>query len=67
MHFRAVDFTNILREAFKRADPKSTKKTDNLTVFLALMGSAHVKASNEVLVKLTLVNTKFATLAAKIM
>ncbi len=29
-----VDFTNILRAAFPRVDPKSAKKTYNLTVFL---------------------------------
>ncbi len=38
-----VGFTNILRTAFKCADPKSTKMTDGLTVFLALLGSVHVK------------------------
>ena len=29
-----VNFTNILREAFMRADPKSIKKLLNLTIFL---------------------------------
>ena len=37
-----------------RADPKTTKKTDSLTVFLACLGSAHVKAARRMLVKLTL-------------
>jgi len=36
-----------------RADPKTTKKTDSLTVFLAFLGSAHVKAARRMLVKLT--------------
>jgi len=48
-----VDFINILRAAFERADPKSAQKTDNLTVFFALLGSAHVKAARRTLMKLT--------------
>jgi len=48
-----VNFINILRAAFTRADPKSTKKTDDLTVFFALSGSAHVKAGRWTLMKLT--------------
>jgi len=44
-----VNFINILQAAFTRADPKSAKNT----VFFALLGSAHVKAASEVLVKLT--------------
>ncbi len=35
-----VDFTNILCAAFRHTDPKSAKKTDSLTVFFALLGSA---------------------------
>jgi len=31
-----VNFTNVLRAAFMRSDPKSAKKTDNWTVFLRL-------------------------------
>jgi hypothetical protein len=42
-----------LREAFTHADPKSFKKTDDLTVFFALLGSAHVKALCKMLMKLT--------------
>jgi len=38
MHFCQAasggDFTNIQLAAFLQADPESTKKTDNLTVFL---------------------------------
>ncbi len=30
----AVNFTNVLREAFTLVDPKSVKNIDNLTVFL---------------------------------
>jgi hypothetical protein len=48
-----VDFASILQAAFTGADPKSTKKTDNLTEFLALLGSAHIKAANKTLIKLT--------------
>ncbi len=32
-----VNFTNILCKAFMRPDPKSAKKTNNLTVFFALL------------------------------
>ena len=48
-----VNFTNILRAAFVLADPKSTKKLLNLTVFFALLVSAGVKAARRTLVKLT--------------
>jgi len=44
-----VNFTNNLQAAFTRADPKSTKKTDNLTVFFALSGPAHTKAARRML------------------
>ncbi len=47
-----VDFTNILQRAFTHADLKKCKKdTDDLTVILALLGSAYVKASDKTLVK----------------
>jgi len=45
--------TNILRLAFTRADPKSAIKTDNLTIFFALLGSARVKDERKMLAKLT--------------
>jgi len=48
-----VNFINVLRAAFALADPKSTKKTDNLTDFFALLGSACVKAARRMLLKLT--------------
>ena len=48
-----VNFTNILRAAFMRKDPKSAKKLLNLTFFFALLGSAHVKDACKMLVKLT--------------
>jgi hypothetical protein len=48
-----VDFTNILREAFTFADPKSAKNTDNLSGFL------HLKAALKVLVALTSVIQNF--------
>jgi len=35
-----VNFIKILRKAFTRQDPKSTKKTDDLTDFSALLGHA---------------------------
>jgi len=49
-----VNFTNIVLEAFAHRDPKSEKRTDDLTVIFALLGSAHVKASLKLLVKSTL-------------
>jgi hypothetical protein len=35
------------------ADPKRAKKTDNLTEFFMLLGSARVKAACRILMKLT--------------
>jgi len=49
-----VDFTNILRPAFKRAGPKSTKNIVKLLVFFAPLGSARIKAVLKMLVKSTL-------------
>jgi len=49
-----VNFINILRAAFVRADPKSVKKTDNLTVFFAFLEYSCVKAACRMLMKLTL-------------
>jgi len=43
----------VLRAAFMHADPESAKKTDNLTVFFALLGSARAKAARRTLMKLT--------------
>jgi len=37
-----INFTNIQCEDFLREDPKSTKKTDSLTVFFELLGSVRV-------------------------
>jgi len=36
-----------------RKDPKSTKMTDSLTVFFAILESSHVKAAHKMLVKST--------------
>jgi hypothetical protein len=41
-----VNFIKVLLAAFTRADHKSAKKTENLTVFLALLGSGHAKAAH---------------------
>jgi len=46
-----VNFTNVLREAFMHVGPKSVKRTDNLTVFLALLGSAPAKTVHKMLKK----------------
>jgi len=43
-----VNFVNILQAAFVHADPKSSKKNINLTVFFALLGSAHINAAMQV-------------------
>ncbi len=48
-----IHLSNISREAFMCADPKSTKKDRQLDVFFALLGSLHVKAVRNMLVKLT--------------
>ena len=48
-----VNFTNILQAAFMPADLKSAKKTVKLSSFIALLGSACVKAARRMLVKLT--------------
>jgi len=47
------NFINILQADFGLRDPESAKKTYNLTVFFALLGSACVKAAHKRLVKLT--------------
>jgi len=49
----SVNFTNVLSTTFKQGDPESVKKTNNLTVFFALSGSARVEAAGRVLMKLT--------------
>jgi len=48
-----VNFKNILQAAFAQTNLKSAKKTDNLTVFFALLGSACLKADHTMLMKLT--------------
>jgi len=48
-----LNFTSICDKAFTSADPKGTKKTDNLTVFFALLGSAQAKDARRTLMKLT--------------
>jgi len=47
------NFINILRAAFAHSDPESAEKTDNLTVFFVLLGSAHIKAAHKTFIKLT--------------
>ncbi len=48
-----VNLINIFRKAFMCADPKSIKKTDDLTVFFAHLGSVRTKAACRRLVKST--------------
>jgi len=49
-----VNFIKVLLAAFTHANHKSAKKTDDLTVFLAILGSGHAKAARRPLMKLTL-------------
>jgi len=51
--YLGVNFINILQAAFWHLDPKNAKKTDNLTGFFTLLGSASVKAACRKLMKLT--------------
>ncbi len=51
----SVNFTNVLRAAFLRKDPKSVKRLECL--FL-LLGSLRAKASHKMLVKLTPVKSE---------
>ncbi len=37
-----VNVINVIGAAFTQTDPESAKKTDHLTVFFALLGSACV-------------------------
>jgi hypothetical protein len=48
-----VNLSTFFRAAFARADPKSAKKTDNLTVFLYFLGSVPAKAACKTLIKST--------------
>ncbi len=48
-----VNYINILWVALACPDPKSAKKTLKLTVFFALLGSAHSKADRRMLMNLT--------------
>jgi len=48
-----VNFINVLTAAFTCADPKSIKKTNNLTVFFMHLRSAGAKAAHRTLMKLT--------------
>ncbi len=48
-----VNFINVLRKAFKSADPKSVKKTVKLSIFFMLLGSMSIKAVRRMLKKLT--------------
>jgi len=48
-----ANFTNILLEAYLCKQIPKAQKTDGLTVFSALLGSAHLKAPRETLGKAT--------------
>ncbi len=53
IYITGVNIINVLPAAFVRTDHESAKKADNLTVFFALLGSAHAKAACKMLMKLT--------------
>ncbi len=53
MFLSGVNLTNILRKAFTRANPKSTKMTVKSSILFALLGSTCLKASRKMLVNLT--------------
>ena len=48
-----VNFIIVLQAVFTRVDPESTKKTDDLNVFFALLGSAGTIVACKMLMKLT--------------
>ena len=48
-----VNFINVLRTSFMRADPKSVKNAVMLSIFFTLLGSTDVIAAHKMLVKLT--------------
>jgi hypothetical protein len=51
IHFELGSISSMfLRTAFTLADPERAKKTDNLTVFLPLLGSEHVKSARRLLI-----------------
>ena len=53
MRIPDVNFINVLRASFTRADTKSAKKTVKSNSFFALLGSACVKAVHKHVMKLT--------------
>jgi len=57
-----VNFINLLRAAFVRADPKSAKKIYSLTVFFGHSGSSSVKAAGRTLIKLTAPGLNFISI-----
>ncbi len=68
------NFINIVQAAFMRADPESIKKTNSLTVFFVLLGSASAKAAHRMLIKLTIgysfigiLQTPFSELAVSVL
>jgi hypothetical protein len=53
MESAGFNFINVLQATFAHTDPQSAKKTDILTVFFVLWGSASVKAACRTLTKMT--------------
>ncbi len=54
LHRIGVNYNNVLRAAFTRTDTaKAQKKTDNLSIFFALLGYVSKKAAHRMLMKLT--------------
>jgi hypothetical protein len=46
-----VNYTKILQVAFMHSDPQKAKNTVKPSVFIALLGSTHIKAAHKMLVK----------------
>ncbi len=52
---QGVSFTNMFTRSFYARRSRKSKKTDDLTVFLMFLGTAHAKAARKMLMKLTAV------------
>ena len=50
---RGVNFINVFMRSFYPCSSQKCKKLFELTVFFALLGSAHIKAASKILLKLT--------------
>jgi len=56
-----VSISSMFKHSYMRSDPKSTKKTYNLTNYFVVLGSSRVKAAHKMLMKLTPGRSRFFT------